>query len=166
MDPPRLQELSLMIGFGLVQTAHILGNAKTAAETFTGLAGGIAAFAAAWTYWSNSKRERAKWAVQLYDKFYESDRYKKMRDELDCAPDEDAVQEHVRLESAAFTDYLNFFELVTFLAETTQISKKDVLRLFQYYLHCLKRHRAVMNYLNDKDKGFEQLRGFLNKTEL
>ncbi len=45
-----------------------------------------------------------------------------------------------------FTDYLNFFEMVTFLADTGQLSKKDLLRLFRYYLLCLKRHRVVMNY--------------------
>lgn len=125
-----------------------------------------AAVVAAITYASNSRRERAKWAVQLYEKFYESDRYKEMRESLDCDSDGELVLRYVGQESAAFTDYLNFFELVTFLTESKQLSKADVLRLFQYYLHCLKRHTSVMKYVDDEDKGFEQLRRFLSKPEI
>lgn len=127
----------------------------------------IAAVAALWTYRSNSRRERAKWAVQLYDKFYETDHYKPIREKLDCAPDAAAdVVQLVTQESAEFTDYLNFFEMVSYLAKSRQLSKDDVLSLFQYYLQCLKRHDSVINYLENKDKGFEQLSGFLKDNIL
>ncbi len=126
----------------------------------------VAAFGAYLTYRSNSRRERAKWAVQLYDKFYEGTRYKAVREQLDCASDSADVQKLVRDETPEFTDYLNFFELVAFLAETKQLSKDEVLRLFDYYLKCLKKHSAVVAYLNTKEKGFEQLNAFLIKTEL
>ena len=139
---------------------------KAIAEIISYVLGIGAAVVAAKTYASNSRRERAKWAVQLYEKFYESDQYKTMREALDCDPDEELVLQHVRQEGTEFTDYLNFFELVTFLTESKQLSQSDVLKLFQYYLHCLKRHKTVMKYVNDKDKGFEQLSGFLGKTEI
>lgn len=139
---------------------------KDIAETASALLAIGAALVAAKTYASNAQRERAKWAVQLYEKFYESDRYKLMREELDCEPDEDAVVQHVREESAIFTDYLNFFELVAFLANSKQLSERDVLQLFQYYLHCLEKHAVVSRYINDEHKGFEMLSALLRKTSV
>lgn len=84
-----------------------------------------------------------------------------MREIFDCAANSPDAAAVVRQESAAFTDYLNFFELVSFLAETKQLSERDVLRLFDYYLKCLKRHPQVVDYIQSKDKGFEQLSRFL-----
>ena len=139
---------------------------KVVAELVTCAVAVFTAIAALITYRSNSQRERAKWAVQLYEKFYEGEHYGRIRDELDCAADSAKVAALVEKESSAFTDYLNFFELVAFLAVTKQLSESDVLRLFQYYLHCLKRHKSVVKYLNDEDKGFEQLRGFINKASV
>jgi uncharacterized protein YdiU (UPF0061 family) len=149
-----------------VLTEHTLELGKSAAQLVSYCIGGVAAIGALLTYRSNSQRERAKWAVQLYDKFYEADHYKVMRDKLDYSSGASEIKQLVDEESSAFTDYLNFFELVTFLAETKQLSKSDVLRLFQYYLRCLKQHTAVMDYLNDSGKGFEQLSRFLNGTKL
>lgn len=153
-------------GFGGVLFDRALEIWKAIAQLASYCVGIFAALGALLTYRGNSQRERAKWAVQLYDKFYETEHYKQIRDKLDCAADSTDVLGLVTQEPPAFTDYLNFFEMVTFLAETKQLSKMDVLRLFQYYLHCLKQHTVVMKYLNDKDKGFEQLSGFLNETEL
>lgn len=156
----------MIIVSGFVLSESTFQFWKSLAEIASFGVGMLAAIGALLTYRSNSQRERAKWAVQLYEKFYEGDRYKEMRDRLDCTSDAADVQKLVSQEPSIFTDYLNFFELVTFLAETKQLSKDDVLRLFQYYLHCLKRHKVVMKYINNKDKGFEQLSEFFNKTEL
>lgn len=54
--------------------------------------------------------------------------------------------------------------MVTALAETSQLSKADVLRLFQYYLQCLKRHDSVMRYLDDPINGYETLSRFFEKA--
>lgn len=121
---------------------------------------------ALWTYRINSRRERAKWAVQLFEKFYETDTYKVIRNELDCENDADGVKQLVTKEPGEFTDYLNFFEMVSFLADTKQLSEKDVLSLFRYYLRCLKRHPVVIEYLNKEDRDFEQLSKFLMNTTL
>lgn len=125
-----------------------------------------AASVAAFTYRTNSRRERAKWAVQLYEKFFEEGRYKAVRELLDCEANATDVADAVREEDSDFTDYLNFFEMVMALVETRQLSKADVLRLFQYYLQCLKRHDNVMRYLDDRTKGYESLRDFIEKTEI
>ncbi|HUH62000.1 MAG TPA: hypothetical protein VLZ50_03335 [Terracidiphilus sp.] len=143
-----------------------LDSWKTIAEIASYCIGIVAVVVAVGTYRANSRRERAKWAIQLYEKFYESDHYRTMRDNFDCSADGQAVRDIIESEDSAFTDYLNFFETVAFLVTRKQLSKDDVLSLFHYYLRCLKRHRSVMNYLNEREKGFEHLNEFLNKVEL
>jgi hypothetical protein len=128
-----------------------------------------AALVALWTYRENSRRERAKWMIQLYEKFYEEERYKPIREMLDCELDSSQlprVKELVDEEDASFTDYLNFFEFVAFLAETKQIEKSDVLQLFQYYLKRMKQQHTVMAYIDNDQKGFEQLRGLLKNVKI
>lgn len=139
---------------------------KAIAELVSFVVGAVAAIIAVMTYRSNAKRERAKWVAQLYEKFYEGDRYKNMREKLDDAQNAEEIEALVNKESAEFTDYLNFFELVTFLAKTDQLLESDVLLLFRYYLRCLKDQKAVMKYLNNQKNGFEQLSGFLKTTKL
>jgi len=117
------------------------------------------------TYRSNSRREPAKWAVQLYEKFYEADRYKVMRDQLDCASETDDIRDIVEKQAAAFTDYLNFFELVAVLEDNKQLSRDDVLDFFDYYLQCLKRHGPVMEYINTPANGFQHLRNLLGTLQ-
>ena len=117
------------------------------------------------TYWSNAQRERAKWTVQLWEKFYEGDRYKEMRDSLDSPAFSPELQELIEEKPSEFSDYLNFFELVLFLANSKQLSKSDVLGVFQYYLGCMKRSPPVMQFLNDRNNGFEHLRDFFKKNE-
>ena len=137
---------------------------KDAAQLASYAVGIIAAVLAVWTYRSNSRRERAKWAVQLYEKFYETELYKEMRNKLDCPADSKEVIDIVRQESFAFTDLLGFFELVAVLADNKQLSKRDVLDLFDYYLRCLGRHAAVVSYINEPVNGFEHLSRFLREA--
>lgn len=131
-----------------------MANLKDVVEAVsTGIAA-IAALAAFLRYNANARHERAKWTVQLFEKFYESRRYRKIRDLLDCAADSPQIRTLVDEESSEFTDYLNFFELMIFLVESGQLAKADVLGIFQYYLTCLKHHSSVMAYLNNREKGF------------
>jgi hypothetical protein len=125
-----------------------------------------AAATAALTYRSNSKRERAKWAVQLYEKFYENETYKNMRQALELDADLAAVQKLVVNEDTEFTDYLNFFEMVVGLAEDGQLPKDKVLRLFRYYLRCLKYHEEVTRYVSDPTKDYETLNAFLAEVKM
>jgi hypothetical protein len=139
---------------------------KTIAEIVSCIVGATAAGFAVKTYWDNSQRERAKWVVSLYEKFFEENRYKKIREMLDDTQNVGEIEALVKSESAEFTDYLNFFELVTFLIKTKQLSESDVLSLFHYYLRCLKGQEAVMKYVNNQKNGFEQLSGFFERTKL
>ena len=117
----------------------------------------VAAIGALLVYRNNSKRERARWAEGLYARFYEKPELKKMRDQLDCVAGDAGVASLVSEESSALTDYLNFFEFVAYLKSSKQLSESDVQALFGYYLDCLRRHKDVVGYIRNKEKGFEYL---------
>lgn len=121
----------------------------------------IAAFWALVVYRSNSRRERARWAENLYSRFYEKEELKRVRDMLDCSAGDPDVARLVADESSAWTDYLNFFEFVAYLQLSKQLSQQDVEALFSYYLGCLKKHPEVAAYIRDPAKGYEKLRSQL-----
>ena len=110
---------------------------KESAQILSYLAAAVAAIGAFLTYLRNSRHERAKWAVNLYEKFFESEQYKKMREKFDCNTNSLEVQTVVEEEPTAFTDYLNFFEMVCFLVREKELRDTEVLAIFQYYLGCL-----------------------------
>jgi hypothetical protein len=126
------------------------------------LAGILGVWVGVATYRANSARERARWLTSLYEKFYEREDLKRVRDALDCDPDSEPVKELVASEPAEFTDYLNFFEFVFYLVDRGQMSREDVDGLFDYYLRCLRRHATVRAYLRRFDKSFERLAGNLD----
>jgi hypothetical protein len=128
------------------------------------LVGSVGIALAAYSYRRNSRLEEARWLLRLFEKFYEEPRYKTIRDALDCDIESGAhsVSDLVSRESADFTDYLNFFEFVAVLVQSRQISRRQIERLFQYYLECIKMHKAVREYIADKGKGYEQLRALLS----
>ncbi len=121
----------------------------------------VAALWALWTYHVNSRRERARWAVQPYEEICEADRYKDIRNTLDEETETDEIRKLATNEPSAFTDYLNFFELVAILAKNKQLSRGGVLDFFDYYLRCLSRHPSVKKYIDTPAKGFQHLSEFL-----
>lgn len=134
---------------------------KTIFETAYYIIASIAVVGAAWTYYRNSRLEQSRWASTFYEKFYESDRYKKVRDLLDCPTDLDDVNKLVDNEEPEFTDYLNFFEHVAIFTRSKQLNHKDVEASFAYYLNCLEKLDKVRDYINNQEKGYEKLRRFL-----
>ena len=128
------------------------------------IAGAAAAVCAVFVYRNNSRRERARWVESLYSRFFEKSELKQVRDTLDCVSDDAQVNALVTEEGSAWTDYLNFFELVAYLRESKQLAAKDVKALFEYYIGCLKRHRVVVDYIRDQTKGFKYLRRLLLKV--
>jgi hypothetical protein len=134
-----------------------LSSTREAIQILSSIAGIVAAFWALWVYGNNSRRERARWAESLYTRFYEKAELKTVRDQLDCAAGDATVARLVTEETPALTDYLNFFEFVAYLQSSKQLSETDVQALFGYYLDCLRRHKDVVGYIRNKDKGFEYL---------
>lgn len=125
------------------------------------IAGAAAAVSAVFVYRNNSRRERARWVESLYSRFFEKSELKQVRDTLDCDSDNAEVSALVTEEGPAWTDYLNFFELVAYLRESKQLAAEDVKALFEYYIGCLKRHAVVVEYIRDQSKGFKYLRRLL-----
>lgn len=122
--------------------------------------------AATWAlivYRRNSRLERARWASSLYEKFYERDQLKKVRDDLDCEANIEQVNGIVLRQESDFTDYLNFFEYVAFLKYSKQLKQEEIKDLFGYYLDCLKRHDIVRRYI--KANGYERLNELLEKWQ-
>jgi hypothetical protein len=130
------------------------------------ITGTVAAIGALLVYRNNSKRERARWAETLYTRFFEKPELKTVRDQLDSASGDARVARLVSEESAALTDYLNFFEFVAYLESSKQLSKTDVRALFGYYLDCLQRHHDVVGYVQNKEKGFEYLGKILSHEQI
>jgi hypothetical protein len=138
-----------------------LDTAKVIIQLVASTSGIVAVFWALWVYRSNSRRERARWAENLYARFYERAELKAVRERLDCEAGDALVADFVTEESPALTDYLNFFEFVAYLQSSNQLSKDDVQALFSYYLECLRRHKEVVAYIKNQEKGFEYLRKIL-----
>jgi hypothetical protein len=134
-----------------------LSSTREAIQILSSVAGIVAAFWALWVYGNNSRRERARWAESLYTRFYEKAELKTVRDQLDCAAGDATVARLVTEEIPALTDYLNFFEFVAYLQSSKQLSETDAQALFGYYLDCLRRHKDVVGYIRNKDKGFAYL---------
>lgn len=122
---------------------------------------GIAAWAV-FVFWNNSRLERAKWLERLYEKFYENERYKEIRNLID-SDDRKAVSSMVEVESSEFTDYLNFFEFVSILESNRQLDIGEVKDMFAYYLNSLKDDPDTSKYVRDSTKGFEKLAALFDK---
>jgi hypothetical protein len=111
-----------------------------------------AAFGAAVKYGESKKLERAKWVLQLYEKFYEEVRLRRVREILDCGTASNAgVDELVDSHEPDFIDYLNFFEFVSYLQKSGQVDHADVDALFGYYIRCLADQVRVRKYISDYD---------------
>jgi hypothetical protein len=123
----------------------------------------VAAIWALVVYKRNSRLERVRWASRLYEKFYERDQLKKVRDDLDCEANSEQISGIVLRQEAAFTDYLNFFEYVAFLEYSKQLKQEEIKDLFGYYLDCLKQHESVRRYI--KETGYERLNKLLEKWQ-
>ncbi|HEX8634061.1 MAG TPA: hypothetical protein VF703_07910 [Pyrinomonadaceae bacterium] len=138
---------------------------KTVVEIMYYVVAILAVMGAAWTYRKNRLLEQSRWASTFYEKFYETDRYKEIRDKLDCPADLTEVNYLVDTESPLFTDYLNFFEHVIIFTRSEQLKSEDVENSFRYYLNCLKKLDKVWEYIDNEEKGYENLRKYLRERE-
>jgi hypothetical protein len=121
--------------------------------------------------------EQMRWLQQLYDSFYNSDRYKEVRqaidfDELgqtmelvrrgDADPHQLTLPERAQLDQ--FTDYLNFFEWLAYLEKEKQLTFRQLDTMFGYYLTRLlqvDRNRPLRRYI--QENGYEQLHVLLDR---
>jgi hypothetical protein len=108
----------------------------------------------------------ARWLASLYEKLYEKDHLKGVRQILDSADREASeINKLVTDEPSEFTDYLNFFEFVAVLEKSGQLKSNEIEDLFHYYLDCLEKSPKIREYL--AAKGYEHLDEFVRaRTKL
>ena len=126
----------------------------------------IGVYIAATNYRSQRIIKKGEWLKSLYEKFYENATYKDVRRWLDNKEIESKINlddDYISDDDEKFTDFLNFFEFIANLEDEGQISAKDVLNLFDYYLRKIKQSPICKQWI--KSYGFEKLDGLLNKIE-
>lgn len=139
-----------------------LSSVRDVVQTCFFVAGTASAIGVWITYRANSRMEKARWTVRMYEKFYEQPDLKKTREALDCEANAESVKALVDDESSRLTDYLNFFELLAILHSAKQMNVSEIEAMFGYYLDCIQRQSALMSYLrNSSESGFEQLAAYL-----
>jgi hypothetical protein len=121
--------------------------------------------------------EQMKWLQQLYDSFYNSERYKAVRQLIDFddlgttlallkRADTESGQLSLpeRTQVDQFTDYLNFFEWIAFLEKEGQLTFEQVDAMFKYYVTRflqVDKNRELRKYI--QQNGYEQLHRLLNR---
>ena len=98
--------------------------------------------------------------MQLFSKFFESERYKDVRTAMDHGR-VDASWINVERQEEQLVDYLNFFEFMAALNDRNEIKHREVNMLFAYYLELIDRTPDVRAYV--AKNGFESLDKFLNR---
>ncbi|MEQ8178074.1 MAG: hypothetical protein RIC52_03355 [Amphiplicatus sp.] len=121
-----------------------------------------AALVAAFTYRANVRQRKTEWLYKLFEKFYENEGYKPVRRLLDYEPPDELaalrrdIDANVGSETVeALVDYLNFFELIAIQVKDKQISEREVVDIFDYYIRRLAGHDFIMKYIDEQ--GFENL---------
>ena len=118
-------------------------------------------------YFNSLKVKRGEWIKSLFEKFYEEDRFKKIRKEIEyetirsfLAIDSKEVASNKENEEL-LVDYLNFFELLATLIKNKHIRKNEVFDLFSYYLNLLKKDIFIRRYV--EQFSFKNLNALLNE---
>lgn len=132
-------------------------------KMFAAAVAAISAGFAVQTYARNTRTKAAEFLVSLHKAFFVDATYQAMKELLDCSGEEEKrrLATAVDEESAAFTDFLNFFELVAYLTEIGTLTMDDTNALLGYYLDKLAASPVVLRYVRRSSTGFESLRRLL-----
>jgi len=129
--------------------------------------GALSAAAAALAYVLNVRTKRAEFLIGLHKSFFAdaTGAYGQMKSLLDSgdASQNAALETVVREEKAEFTDFLNFFELIAYLAEIKALERDDAEALLGYYFDLLRNKPSVWAYIAARRNGFERLRHLLHE---
>lgn len=154
-------------------------NIKTIVEILFFSISTVAVVVSICTYWRSVRIRRAEWLNTLSEKYYENERYKRIRrilDYRDIGRGEFSSLERIikkllnqekDLDDAEitfmeeFVDYLNFFELIASFVELNQLKLKEVKLMFEYYLNMIKEIDFVVEYL--EFDGFERTIALLDE---
>ena len=156
--------VGIWLVIGAIVVLVVLSRPSYAANVYY-VAGSVAALGAALTYSWNAQFQRAKWLAELHQKFFDNQTYREVRNVLDREAGSTAVDNLLKENEPALSEYLNFFHFVALIRNRGQIASKDVENLFSYYLECLKRHAQVKNYIENRQNKFVALRKMLKELK-
>ncbi|MDX2063712.1 MAG: hypothetical protein SFY70_11670 [Bacteroidia bacterium] len=149
----------------------------------------VLALVLSWVSYSRSRhKEQAEFFSNLYERFFFSSQFSDIKHALDWktssrdlllryvsgeAPNlksysvfEDFTRDTLLISS--FTDYLNFFVLLSYLIKKKQLSREDVVNGFGYYLQqlnsLLDESPHFRRYLENGDDGFKLVLELLERT--
>jgi hypothetical protein len=127
----------------------------------------VSAVLALRTFRHGARTKAAEFLSRLHQQFFVEKTYKKIRGILDddSRSAADALHRLVTEETADFTDFLNFFELVAYMGHCHTLSRGDVEALLGYYLQILTDKPELRQYIHNKKKGFEYLDELLTRRE-
>ena len=136
-------------------------------DTATLIAAVTGASVALVTFRRNAKTKRAEFLTSLHKSFFVEETYKRTREVLDddSPSGEERREAMVAEQPAAFTDFLNFFELIAYFRTLGAYTESDVNALLGYYLRLLKRSRCIYRYICDRRNDFEHLQALLGRLE-
>jgi hypothetical protein len=130
----------------------------------------IAVGVAAYQYRRAVTTRHAEWLLSLFQSFYETTKYQRIRSILDWPHSPRSLQlasDLTNLKNSSDLQrldlYLNFFEFVAVLNNRGELKEREVNALFQYYLDNLRAWPTVMAYI--KNEGFENLDRLLTTTK-
>jgi hypothetical protein len=131
-------------------------------KTLAGIVGILGVPAAYVTYRRSVRTRRADWLASLHEKFFETDRYTRIRRVLDYRqePEYSRLVQAVAAETFdpltdEFYRYLNFFELLASLRSLGQISDEEISALFEYDIRMIADQHFILDAL--RPQGFERL---------
>lgn len=127
--------------------------------------GALAALFSIYQYKRNSRRERARWLFELYERFYERAELKEMRQLIEEGKTDFAAQENDLQKLQRLDDYLNFFEFIAFLRRKKELNTADVRDMFDYPLRKMADDEAVRGYIEKQTYGYEGVREILRELD-
>ncbi len=154
-------------------------NIKTLVEILFFSVSTVAVCVSIFTYRRSVRIRKSEWLNALFEKYYENERYKRIRKILDYRDidhkEYDSLKGIIKkllsgdknLDDTEITfmeelvDYLNFFELIGSFVELNQLKHKEVKLMFEYYLNMIKEIDFLVEYL--RFEGFERPISLLNK---
>lgn len=108
------------------------------------------------------QRQHAQQVILLYEKFYEQNHLKGVREALDSDRLTEAQQDAMT-ESMQFGDYLNFFDVVLMLVKKRQLTRDEAESVFGYDLERLCRWWKIRAYIRTPKMGFGSVDAELNR---
>lgn len=105
-----------------------------------------AAVLSVWQYRQNSKQERIRWMFEMHRRFYADAGLCAMRMKIDEG-DTRFVQEEDANLLGQLDNYLNFFEFLAYLWSQKQLSKAEILAMFELPLTDLSANSSVLEYI-------------------